>query len=334
MEFPRQDSADNSTSPKGGFPKIQIALNRVNSLTDKLSQTQYPSQYVDLYSKPRLTINKKTFLVKGITLLFLLVAIHTRLKDNEFTSYRLLWNLLGLSFFLISSQVSKSIKTQISIFYAVRILCSSLLYSFVSNRSLSYDFHLQSHEYDILIETMYSLLTLLCYYKEHPQLKSYFIIGFIGNLVITAYLQHSFNVFDVSPYFFQVSTGLFIFVFCFMLVLKGNQEKAMMESSVIEHCKEISKELMEIHQDLKEEENNLLQARTPTSSVADEILTKIKYFKFKMLQEEKEKRFLNTKNSVFRPSKMNRGTSSLALSSERREEKSVPPQVNLECENK
>jgi len=334
MEFPRQDLPE-SSSPKNGYPKIQLALNRVNSLTDKISQTQYPSQYVDLYSKPNLSFDKKTFILKGISLVLLLVAIHTRLNDNEFTSYRVLWSLLCLSFFLFFSQFLKSVKKQISVLYAVRIFSSSWFYSFVSKQSLSYAFHIQSHEYDILIGTMYSLLVLLCYSKEYLQVKFFILFGFAGDTVITAYLQNYYNTFDISPFFFQAAFGLFVYVFYFILVLKVNQEKAMMESSVIEHCKEISKELKEIHQDLKEEENYILQVRTPTSSVADEILTKIKYFKFKMLQEEKEKRFLNTKNSVFGPAKMSRGASSLAPASERerREEKSLPPQVAYEYEN-
>jgi len=321
-----EDRDSNPPSPEHNFSKIKLAINRVNSLTDRLSQNEYPSKYIDLSSKPKLTFNKHTYSLNFLAMTFIMIILHTRLNQTQFTYYRIFWHLIaGPFFYLFFSQVVRTIKNQVFIFYIIRCLSSSLLYGFFFNLKLNPEFHIQSHEYDILGVVFFALLFTLCRHKRLKQLHPYLFIIFLIDFVINISMQAYYNIFNLAPYGYQITLALFLYCFNHILAVKDEQEKAIVEYTVIKHCEDITQELKEIHNNLIIEESNILQLQAPTVSIADEMLMKIKYLKFKMLQEEKEKRFLNTKNSVFGRSRLTRGhTSGNLLGLLKKHEDKVP----------
>ena len=303
------------------YTKIQRVLNRVNSLTDRLSQNEYPTKIINYSSKHKSTSSKyQTLLFTQLTVFFLLLALHTNLHDYKFIGYRMLWSLMALSFsFLFPSNLMKSLQNQFYSFYAVRILSSSVLYSLFSGTSLGYAFHVRSHEYDALVTNLYFIILSLSHSANFSQLKSYIGFGSLISLSTVICLQAYYQHFEVPSYIYQVTLALFLCTVCYLFHKKEKHEKKITQTNVNNYCAEILEELKEIRNNLKEEESCLLNATVPTNSVADDVLTKIKYFKFKLLQEEKERRFMNTKNSVVGGSKVLRIATQTTLSADKRD---------------
>jgi len=328
-----EDRDSNPPSPEPNVSKIQLAINRVNSLTDRLSQNEYPSKYIDLSSKPKLTLNKQTYFLNLVAMTLITMILHFKLNQIQFIYYRAFWHLIvGSFFYLFSSLILNSFKNQIFIYYLTRCLSSSLPYNLFFQAKLSPEFHLQSLEYDILAMTFFAILGTQCRYKRLKQLHPYLLVGFGIDFAVIISLQAYYNIFNLAPYGYQATIAFFLFSFNHILAVKDEQEKAIVEYTVVKHCEDITQELKEIHNNLIIEESSALQLQAPTVSIADEMLMKIKYLKFKMLQAEKEKRFLNTKNSVFGRTKMTRGHTSgnlLSLAKKQEEERVGVPTVTI-----
>ena len=303
------------------YTKIQRVLNRVNSLTNRLSQNEYPTKIINYSSKHKSTSSKyQTILFTQLTVFFLFLALHTNLHDYKFIGYRVLWSIMMLSSsFLFPSTLMKSLQTQFYSFFAVRLLSCSLLYSLFSNTPLNYSFHIRSHEYDVLATNLYLIILSLSNSANFSQLKSFISFNNLASLSMVICLQAYYQTFEVSSYLYQVTLALFLCTVYYLAIKKEKHEKKITQTNVSNYCAEILEELKEIRNNLKEEESCIPHATAPTSSVADDVLTKIKYFKFKLLQEEKERRFMNTKNSVVGGSKVLRIATQTTLSADKRD---------------
>jgi len=300
------------------YTKIQTVLNRVNSLTHRLSQNEYPKKHS---IQPKLTSKKQALLFTQLTTFFLMIAMHTNLGDYRFILYRSICCLMGLSFsFLFPLMLTSSLKKHFYLFYSVRILSSSIIYSFFYKLELNYTFHIKSLEYDLLVGTFYFILLSLFHHDNLNQLKLYVAIDKLLGLLLNVVLQIYYQSFEVSSYIYQAALILFLCTVYYLAIQKDKLEKMTNQLNVNSYCGEILEELKEIKNNLKEEESTLLHATAPTTSVADDVLTKIKYFKFKLLQEEKERRFLNPKNNVAAgSSKVYRVATASTLSADKRD---------------
>lgn len=288
------ESTNKSLSPSKSSAKPSGALNRLNSLSDKIYQGEYSPR--NMLKVTDLSIDAKTALkIIGSISLFMLGC---QLRWNHhpgFAVSKLLWLVtLFCYFYLFPPNNVKSFQKQLIIFFGLRLLSSTIICSVFSGVPLTYEFHVESQEQDTLINLFFTMFAALLIQREMSIIRKCLIFQLTSNLIIVLGLQWWYKSFDMTIYLRQIALFMGFMTFCQFMSERFTMDRKLMEATVSKNCEDISQELNVIRQKLEEESQATLADPLYTSKV-DELVMKIKYLKFSLLQKEKEKTFLKGK---------------------------------------
>jgi len=288
--LPSQPSHASSSSSKS-----HGILKQLSTLHDKIYQGQYSPRNIFRFTEHSLD-SKTAFKIVLSTCLFML-SFQFKLEDHfRLTILKLIWIISLFSYFYkFPPKSAQNLQKQLAVFFILRLLSSSMVYSLVSGHQLSFEAHTKSQEHDILVNVF--LTTMLAVAQQQAWIFRKFIkFQFTGYLILSVILQIWLQRFDYTVFVHQIFWFLSLLVFCEFIGKHSKMDRKIIQATLNQHCEDISQELNNIKHKLEEEsESESSLASSLNTSKVDELVMKIKYMKFTLLQKENEKTFLNTR---------------------------------------
>ena len=282
---------DFSSALKHSEKTVEIR-DQLNSLYDKIYQGEYsPSNFCPV-AEPCLP-GTTVFRVVLTTTFFMLGSQLKRDDNHHLIIVKLLWLItLSSHFYLFPPKTVRSLQKQLSFFFALRLFSSSMAYSLVTGYPFTYEFHAESQEHDILVNLFLTMVIALFVQGKMSTLRMYLVFQFSTYFMVLIALQVWFKTFDYVVFLHQLALFLSLNAFCQILSMRCTMDQEVFQATMSKHCEDISQELDEIRNKLEEESKESVSRSLNTSEV-DDLVMKVKYLKFSLLQKEQEKTFLN-----------------------------------------
>ena len=280
-----------------GSKKCSVVITRLNSLHEKISQGEYSPRNILKVVEP--CIDAKAALKIVISTSLFMISSQLRRDDHlNLIITKLLWIMTLFSYFYLYPPKSvRSLQKQLSIFFALRLFSSSIAYSMITGFSFTYELHIESQLHDIIVNLFLTMAVALLLQRDILTIRICLIMQFSGYFIIVLSLQVWFKRFELAVILHQIALFFSLIIFCQLLGTRSNMDRDIIQATMNKHCEDISQEINEIKSRI-EEENSSYSASTTNllnTSKVDELVKKIKYLKFTLLQKEKEKTFLNAR---------------------------------------
>lgn len=260
-------------------------LKQLSSLQKKICQEQFSHSKIPKATNSSLDPATSTKILV-ITCLFL-SSLHFKSQDQiKLGAFKLIW-ILSLFFYNYSfpPKTAQNLQKQLSIFFVLRLLSSSIIYSLVSGNQLTFQQHLNSQENDILVNVFLTILLGIAKKQPLAFLKNSVYIQFSGYLAVSVFLQIWFKKFEYTVFIQQILWFLSLSLFYEFV------DKSSSNSETKEHpIQDLSQEFNSIKQKIIEQEQSHSNFSLSTS-IIEELAMKIKYLKFNLLQKENDKPF-------------------------------------------
>ena len=167
-----------------------------------------------------------------------------------------------------------------------------MAYSLATGYPFTYEFHAESQEHDILVNLFLTMVIALFVQGRMSTIRMYLVFQFSTYIMVLIALQVWFKTFDYVVFLHQLALFLSLNAFCQILSMRSTMDQEVFQATMSKHCGDITQELDEIRNKLEEESKESVSRSLNTSEV-DDLVMKVKYLKFSLLQKEQEKTFLN-----------------------------------------
>jgi len=283
QQVPQTDHSYPSTSDSS--LKSTPILKQISDLQSKICQEHFSHSKISQAINSSLDPATSTK-VLGVTCLFL-SSLHFKSETQiKLGAFKLIW-ILSLFFYNYSfpPKTAQSLQKQLSIFFVLRLLSSSIIYSLVSGNQLTFQQHLQSQENDILINVLLTILLAIAQKQSLAFLKNCVYIQFSGYLAVSVFLQIWFRKFEYTVFLQQILWFLSISLFYEFVDKRSNSETT---KQLVQE--DLSQEFNDIKQKIVEQEQSYSNFSL-SKSIIEGLAMKIKYLKFNLLQKENDKPF-------------------------------------------
>jgi len=276
-------------------PSVQ-AIKRVTLLSDEITNEDHVSQFVQAEAK-RFISSQEAFGLIGIMTLILL-GTQLDSKEKPYLGYKVCLIIGFVSYiYLFPATLERKFRGELKALFAFRVLCSSVVYSVVFRKPLDYQFHSESQRNDCLSTVIFIMIASLFAQKDHTLVYWHIKMQFFIHALLWGVIIYYFRTIDLPAIGFEVAMIAALGTFYRFFRRRCEIESQKIKDSVTKQSRSIKEKLEDLKQNLEKQFNNPVEG-FPVSKV-DEIVMKIKYLKFRILQGDSEAKILTTKgNSI------------------------------------
>jgi hypothetical protein len=216
-----------------------------------------------------------------------------RSSNASYLSFKMLGLIGMLSYhFLYAVKNNIAAEKAMRILYIIRVLSSSLVYSLIAFDKVSFDFHIECLVLDSIFSAFFFVIMILAFPLSYKSSKENIFLHLSLDAILFTITMLIFLHFTIFPFIFQGGLAVLLLGFDENFAHRNIVTLKKVEECLKTNSEEIKTELEEIRKKMEEENKLTDESKHLSIDHVDRIVTKIKYLKFSLVQDEQERKML------------------------------------------